>query len=92
MLNRIPGEILRQFITANEIWSRHIGDHAVAGTVNHFVSQQSHDNRFWEAPSIIHIDYIQKGKTNNAEYYANLLNRLFEEKTTPCSFNHEIID
>jgi histone-lysine N-methyltransferase SETMAR len=31
---------------------------------------------FWDAKGILFIDYLQKGKTINGEYYANLLNRL----------------
>ena len=34
---------------------------------------------FWNAHGIIFIDYLQKGKTINGEYYANLLQRLSEE-------------
>jgi hypothetical protein len=31
---------------------------------------------FWDAKGILLIDYLQKGKTINGEYYANLLNHL----------------
>jgi histone-lysine N-methyltransferase SETMAR len=31
---------------------------------------------FWDAKGILLIDYFQKGKTMNDEYYANLLKRL----------------
>jgi len=34
---------------------------------------------FWGARGIIFIDYLQKGKTINGEYYANLLQRLSDE-------------
>ena len=34
---------------------------------------------FWDALVIIFIDYLQKGKTVNGEYYANLLQRLSNE-------------
>src|SRR5436190_22178427 len=34
---------------------------------------------FWDARGIIFIDYLQKGKTINGEYYANLLQRLSDE-------------
>ena len=30
---------------------------------------------FWDAHGIIHIDYLQKGRTINGEYYANLLDQ-----------------
>lgn len=35
---------------------------------------------FWDARGIIHIDYLQKGKTINGVYYAELLGRF------DCSF------
>ena len=31
---------------------------------------------FWDAKCIVLIDYLQKGKTINGEYYANLLRQL----------------
>ena len=31
---------------------------------------------FWDAKSIVFIDYLQKGKTINGEYYAELLREL----------------
>ena len=34
---------------------------------------------FWDARGIIHIDYLQKGKAINGEYYANLLDRFNED-------------
>ena len=34
---------------------------------------------FWEADGIIFIDYLQKGKTINGVYYANLIHRLRQE-------------
>ena len=34
---------------------------------------------FWDARGIIFIDYLQKGKQINSEYYANLLQRLSNE-------------
>lgn len=34
---------------------------------------------FWDACGIIVIDYLQKGKTINGVYYANLLQRLSDE-------------
>ena len=34
---------------------------------------------FWDARGIIHIDYLQKGRTINGEYYTNLLDRFNED-------------
>jgi hypothetical protein len=34
---------------------------------------------FWDAESILFIDYLEKGKTKTGEYYSNLLTRLDEK-------------
>jgi hypothetical protein len=34
---------------------------------------------FWDAEGILFIDYLEKGKTINGEYYSSLLTRLDEE-------------
>jgi histone-lysine N-methyltransferase SETMAR len=34
---------------------------------------------FWDAEGILFIDYLEKGKTINREYYSNLLTRLDEK-------------
>jgi len=34
---------------------------------------------FWDAESILFIDYLEKGKTMTREYYSNLLTRLDEK-------------
>jgi len=34
---------------------------------------------FWDAPGIIFIDYLQKGRTDTGEYYAALLDKLNDE-------------
>jgi hypothetical protein len=34
---------------------------------------------FWDAESILFIDYLEKGKTITGEYYSNLLTRLDEK-------------
>ena len=34
---------------------------------------------FWDAKGILLIDYLQKGKTINSEYYCSLLNQLDEK-------------
>jgi len=35
---------------------------------------------FWDAEVILHIDYLEKGKTIIGEYYSNLLIRLDKKK------------
>jgi hypothetical protein len=34
---------------------------------------------FWDSHGIIFVDYLEKGKTINGEYYAGLLQRLDTE-------------
>jgi hypothetical protein len=34
---------------------------------------------FWDAEGILFIEYLEKGKTINEEYYSNLLTRLDEK-------------
>ena len=34
---------------------------------------------FWDARGVIRIDYLQKGRTINGEYYTNLLDRVNED-------------
>ena len=34
---------------------------------------------FWDARAVIHMDYLQKGRTINGEYYTNLLDRFNED-------------
>ena len=34
---------------------------------------------FWDARSVIHIDYVQKGRAINGEHYTNLLDRFNED-------------
>lgn len=43
------------------------------------VSQQSHRNNCLGAGSLIHIDYPQKERVIRDEYFAQLLNLLFED-------------
>ena len=34
---------------------------------------------FWDARGVMHIDYLQKGRTIYGEYYTNLLDRFNED-------------
>ena len=37
---------------------------------------------FWDTRGVIHINYLQKGRTINGEYYTNLLDRFNEDLKT----------
>ena len=37
------------------------------------------DTVFWDARGVIHIDYLQKRRTINGDYYTNLLDRFNED-------------
>ena len=45
---------------------------------------------FWDARDVIHVDYLQKGRTINGEYYTHLLNRFNEDlKKKTTAFGQE---
>ena len=41
---------------------------------------------FWDSSGILFIDYLEKGKTINSDYYCALLDRLKQEKTRKRPF------
>ena len=84
---------MRRFITVYETWIHHytpeikeqskqrISKAKKAKTVKS--ADKVMATVFWDARGIIHIDYLQKGKTVNGEYYCKLLdhfNDVLKEK------------
>ena len=89
LFNRNKDEFLRRFVIVDETWIHHntpetkqqskqwesapkkakvgLSANKVMATV------------FWDARGVIHIDYLQKGRTINGEYYTNLLDRFNED-------------
>lgn len=90
---RNPTEFLRRFITVDETWIHHyipeskqqskqwteagVSGPKKAKTVKSAGKVMA--TVFWDARGIIFIDYLEKGKTINSQYYCALLDRLSEE-------------
>jgi histone-lysine N-methyltransferase SETMAR len=86
-------EFLRRFITMVETWVHHFTPETKEQSKQWTEREESAPKKaktvssagkvmasvFWDARGIIFIDYLQKGKTINGEYYANLLQRLSDE-------------
>ena len=86
-------EFLRQFITIHKTWVHHVtpetkelskrwtarGESALREAKTIPSAGKIIASVFWDACGIIFIDYFQKGKTINGEYYDNLLQRLSAE-------------
>ena len=89
MLKRNPKEFLRRFVTVDETWIHQYTSEtkkqskqwveASGSAPKRPKIQQSADKVmaivFWNVHCIIHIDYLEKGKTLTAKYYSELLDR-----------------
>lgn len=90
---RNPIEFLRRFITVDETWIHHYIPECKEQSKQWIEAGKSGPKKaktvksagkvmatvFWDARGIIFIDYLEKGKTINSEYYCALLDRLSEE-------------
>ena len=86
-------EFLRRFITMDETWVHYFtpetkeqskqwtrrGEPAPKKAKTVPSAGKVMASVFWDCRGIIFIDYLQKGKTINGEYYANLLHQLSEK-------------
>lgn len=93
LYKRNPSEFLRRFITVDETWVHHYtpetkeqskqwigpGEPIPKKAKTIFSANKVMATVFWDARGIIHIDYLEKGKTITGQYYANLLQRLSKE-------------
>jgi len=93
MFRSNKAEFLRRFITMDETWVHHFTPETKEQSKQWTEKGESAPNKaktvpsagkimasvFWDACGIILIDYLQKGRTINGEYYANLLQRLGDE-------------
>lgn len=90
LYRRNPNEFLRRFVTVDETWihwytpetEEPAGEEGAAPTKK--AKAKTADARsagkvgatvFWDSQGIIHIDYLEKGKTITGVYYAELLER-----------------
>lgn len=89
MFNSKPDEFLRRFVTVDETWIHHCtpetkeqskqwvsaGERAPKKAKMGLSANKIMATVFWDARGIIHIDYLQKGRTITGQYYAELLDR-----------------
>ena len=80
-------EFLHRFITMDETWVHHFTSETKEQSKQWIEKGESAPKKaktvpsadkvmasvFWDTRGIIFIDYLQKGRTINGEYYANLL-------------------
>lgn len=90
---RNPDDFFRRFITVDETWVHHYTPETKEQSKQWKHSDSPPPKKakaipsagkvmatvFWDARGIIFVDYLEKGKTINGEYYANLLQRLSDE-------------
>ena len=83
------GRVLRRFVTVNETCIHHNTPNSKQQSKQWILPGESAPKKaevslsankvmptvFWDARDVIHIDYLQKGRTINGEYYTNLLQR-----------------
>ena len=88
-----PEEFVLRYVTVDETWIYYYDPESKQQSKQwkprgsnpplKFKAQRSADKVlatiFWDADGIIFIDYLEKGKTINGAYYANLIRRLRQE-------------
>lgn len=86
-------EFLRRYITMDETWIHHYTPESNRQSAQWLAPGESRAKRpktqksagkvlasiFWDAHGIIFIDYLEKGRTINSDYYIELLDRLDAE-------------
>ena len=86
-------EFLRRNVTMDETWLHHYTPESNRQSAEWVARDEPNPTRektqrsagkvmasvFWDAHGIIFIDYLEKGKTINSEYYIALLERLKDE-------------
>ncbi|GBP32815.1 Histone-lysine N-methyltransferase SETMAR [Eumeta japonica] len=87
--NRVTTSILRRFVTMDETWIHHNtpetkeqskqwvsrGERGPKKAKQSLSANKVMATVFWDARGVIHIDYLEKGKTITGEYYSKLLDR-----------------
>jgi [histone H3]-lysine36 N-dimethyltransferase SETMAR len=93
MIKRNKSDFLRRYVTMDETWLHHYTPESNRQSAEWTARDESNPNRpktqqsagkvmasvFWDAHGIIFIDYLEKGKTINSDYYIALLGRLKDE-------------
>lgn len=93
LFKRNPTDFLRRYVTTDETWIHYYTPASKRSSAEWTAAGESRPKRpktqtsagkvmasvFWDAHGILFIDYLEKGKTINSEYYMALLDRLSEE-------------
>ena len=93
MLDRNKTEFMRRYVTMDETWLHHFTPESNRQSAEWTARDEPTPKRgktqqsagkvmasvFWDAHGIIFIDYLEKGKTINSDYYIALLERLKDE-------------
>lgn len=93
MFTRNKPEFLRRYVTMDETWIHHFTPESNRQSAEWTARDEPTPKRgktqqsagkvmasvFWDAQGIIFIDYLEKGKTINSDYYIALLDRLKNE-------------
>lgn len=93
MYKRNPTEFVSRLVTMDETWIHHYTPESSKQSAQWLETGESRPKRpktqqsagkvlasvFWDADGIIFIDYLEKGRTINADYYIALLDRLDAE-------------
>ena len=93
IFKRNKAEFFRRYITMDEVWIHHYTPESKRQSSEWTAAGESRPKRpktqqwagkvmasvFWDGKGIIYIDYLEKGKTINSEYYIALLERLKTE-------------
>lgn len=87
VFKRNPKEFLRRFVTVDETWVHHYTPEMKEQSKQWILPGEPAPKKaktvpsagkvmatvFWDSQGIIHIDYLEKGRTITGQYYANLL-------------------
>ena len=93
LFKRGKKDSLRRYVTMDETWIHHYTPETNRSSVEWTAASENRPKRprnqqwagevmasvFWDAHSILFIDYLEKGKTINSDYYIALLDRLSVE-------------
>ncbi|QQP54963.1 Mariner transposase, partial [Caligus rogercresseyi] len=93
LFNRNQFEFLRRYVTMDETWLHHFTPESNRQSAEWTAYDEPNPKRgktqqsagkvmasvFWDAHGIIFIDYLEKGKPINSDYYIALLKRLNDE-------------
>lgn len=97
LLNRNPTDFFRRFVTVDETWIHHYTPETKQQSKQWISPGESAPKKaktvpsagkvmatvFWDSQGVIHIDFLQKGRTITGQYYSDLLdqfNGILKEK------------